>query len=190
MTPQNLMDYVKIYENQIDKNTCSEAVKNLEKSKWVKHSYHEPKFDLSITYDYDLSVTNEEIPEKNYINQQVWNCLEKYILKDFMSFSEWFDGWNGYSFVRFNKYDPNTLMRLHCDHIQTLFDGTRKGIPILTILGALNDEYEGGEFVMFQDKVIPFPTGSIIVFPSNFMFPHQVLPVKSGVRYSFVSWSW
>jgi predicted 2-oxoglutarate/Fe(II)-dependent dioxygenase YbiX len=71
-----------------------------------------------------------------------------------------------------------------------MFDGQRKGIPTLTVLGGLNDDYEGGELMMFGDKQIYLPSGSVIVFPSNFMYPHEVKPVKSGIRYSYVSWSW
>ena len=31
-------------------------------------------------------------------------------------------------------------------------------------------------------------TGDILIFPSNFMYPHRVEPVKKGIRFSFVSW--
>ena len=40
---------------------------------------------------------------------------------------------------RFNKYIKGTQMRTHYDHIQSMFDGTMKGIPILSIVGLLND---------------------------------------------------
>ena len=30
--------------------------------------------------------------------------------------------------------------------------------------------------------------GSAVVFPSNFMFPHEVEKVTSGVRYSIMTW--
>jgi predicted 2-oxoglutarate/Fe(II)-dependent dioxygenase YbiX len=54
---------------------------------------------------------------------------------------------------------------------------------------ALNDEYEGGEFAFFGSEVkIRADKGSAIMFPSNFMYPHQILPVTSGVRYSIVTW--
>lgn len=29
----------------------------------------------------------------------------------------------------------------------------------------------------------------MIVWPSNFMFPHRVAPVTKGVRFSVVSWA-
>ena len=81
-------------------------------------------------------------------------------------------------------------MHEHCDHIHSLFDGNRKGIPTLSILGLLNDNFEGGEFVMFGDTTIEFKKGDLLLFPSNFLFPHRVDPVKKGTRYSFISWSW
>jgi len=99
-------------------------------------------------------------------------------------------GVNDRSTVRFNKYEVGAQMRIHADHITTLFDGTRRGIPVLTVLGVLNEDYEGGEFVLFDNLIIPFKTGDIVVFPSNFLYPHAVQPVTKGTRYSYVSWAW
>ena len=38
-------------------------------------------------------------------------------------------------------------MAEHCDHIHSIFEGERKGIPVMTALGSLNDDYMGGEFL-------------------------------------------
>lgn len=184
------MDYVKVYKNFIDKNLCREVVNYANNFEWEKHKYFKAVTNESIQFENDLSVSAGNIPLAKQINQKVWDAINQYVLKDFSSFEPWFDGWSGHSYVRFNRYDEKTEMRLHCDHIHSLFDGTRKGIPVLTILGVLNDNYKGGEFMMFGDKKIELPEGSVIVFPSNFMFPHEVKPITSGVRYSFVSWSW
>jgi len=80
-------------------------------------------------------------------------------------------------------------MQNHCDHISSLFDDGR-GIPILSIIGLLNDDYEGGDFIMFDDKKIETKKGDLMIFPSNFLYPHEITPVTKGVRYSFVSWAW
>lgn len=184
------MDYVKIYENHIPKDLCKLSVKNLENINWEKHRFYFPDTHEFKSYDNELSVSVDNIPEKEEINKQVWFAIERYILKDFKSFGEWFGGWQGYTSIRFNRYDPTTQMKLHCDHIQSMFDGDRKGIPTLTVLGALNDDYEGGELFMFGEHHVHLPAGAVVVFPSNFMFPHEVKPVKSGIRYSYVSWSW
>lgn len=190
MIPQNLTDYVKVYENHLSKDLCKSAVENLANINWREHTFYLSAEDKHISYDHELSVSHETIPEKQEINKQVWFAIERYILKDFKSFKPWFSGWDGYSEIRFNRYDPTTQMKLHCDHIQSMFDGQIKGIPILTILGSLNDDYEGGELLMFGDHRIHLPAGAVVVFPSNFMFPHEVKPVKSGIRYSYVSWTW
>lgn len=190
MIPQHLSEYVKVYENHLSLDLCKSACEHLQNINWQEHTFHHVGTDTFVSYDHELSISNENIPEKEEINKQVWFALEQYILKDFASFGDWFAGWQGYSSVRFNRYDETTQMKLHCDHIHTLFDGQRRGVPVLTVLGALNDDYEGGELVMCGDQQIHLSVGSVVVFPSNFMFPHEVKPVKSGTRFSYVSWSW
>ena len=190
MTPQNLIDYVKVYENHIPADLCKSACENLAKINWQEHTFYQPREDKHISYENELSISYDDIPEKAEINKQVWYAIERYILKDFASFGDWFGGWSGYSNIRFNRYDETTQMEIHCDHIHSLFDGQFKGVPVLTVLGALNNDYEGGELMMFGDQKIHLPAGAVIVFPSNFMYPHEVKPVKSGIRYSYVSWSW
>ena len=54
---------------------------------------------------------------------------------------------------------------------------------------ALNDGYEGGEFAFFdRELVYNLKKGSCIMFPSNFMYLHEIMPVTSGTRYSIVTW--
>ena len=54
---------------------------------------------------------------------------------------------------------------------------------------ALNDNFEGGEFAFFNREVSYKVTkGSAIMFPSNFMYPHEILPISSGTRYSIITW--
>jgi hypothetical protein len=54
---------------------------------------------------------------------------------------------------------------------------------------ALNDDYEGGEWAFFgREKIIKVPKGAAVLFPSNFMYPHEILPITNGTRYSVVTW--
>ena len=69
-------------------------------------------------------------------------------------------------------------MHWHADRVQQMFDGERKGIPTLSIVGTLNDDYEGGDFVMLKDEVVAMPKGSVLIFPSTFMYIHTVTPSK------------
>ena len=79
-------------------------------------------------------------------------------------------------------------MRKHFDHIHSIFDGQLKGIPILSFVGVLNDDYEGGKMLV-RDVEFPLKPGDIIIMPSCFMFPHEISEITKGTRYSFVSWA-
>ena len=71
-----------------------------------------------------------------------------------------------------------------------MFDGNRKGIPILSIIGLLNSEFTGGELILLEDREINLQKGDIVIFPSLFLYPHRVNQVTHGTRYSFASWVW
>lgn len=54
---------------------------------------------------------------------------------------------------------------------------------------SLNDNYEGGEWSFFNgEKIFKAPKGSAVLFPSTFLYPHGILPVTNGSRYSIVTW--
>lgn len=186
----DLKDYVKFYDF-LDKNFCDNLVKSIQDNDWNIHTYHSETDKILKSYDTDLSVClDQNLQQTKIINEKMWNVLNDYIRKDFSYMNDWFSCWNGYSYIRYNRYDVDKEMKLHCDHIQTLFDGSRRGIPTLSILGALNDDYEGGELVFWETEVMELKAGQIMVFPSNFLYPHLVRPVTRGTRYSFVSWCW
>ena len=43
---------------------------------------------------------------------------------------------------------------------------------------------------MFDDTEIHLEVGDLLIFPSNFLYPHKVNMVTEGTRHSFVSWVW
>lgn len=188
--PMGLRDYVKIYEGVVSSQECARLVEVLGGVSWDKHTYHIAQQDKTISYENDLSTSFNDAQEAKDLQKKVWSTIERYVLRDFGWMGQWFDGWLGHSRVRFNRYEVGTEMRLHCDHIRSLFDGVTKGIPVLSVLGALNDDYEGGELLFWGGEKIDLRAGSVMVFPSNFMYPHEVKKVTRGARYSFVSWAW
>jgi len=86
------------------------------------------------------------------------------------------------------KYEEGGFYKWHTDHSGPLFPRT------MSMILLLNNDYEGGE-LMFSDadckNEISFKTkvARLIVWPSNFMFPHKVNPVTKGTRYSIVAWA-
>ena len=126
------------------------------------------------------------------IGSEIFDVLEKYIKKYFsyIDNDQFKDGGlRNISDVRFNKYNSNSLMKPHIDHIRDLFDGEQKGIPILSMVGLLNDDFIGGEFLLCGNNM-KLKKNSLLIWPSYFMYPHEVKLIKEGTRYSFVAWCW
>ena len=86
------------------------------------------------------------------------------------------------------KYFENGKYTAHVD------DGPDSNRSVTVILN-LNDEYEGGDFLFFdptkKTEIIrreKLKKGSLLFFPSNFLYGHSVEPITKGTRYSIVSW--
>ena len=93
-----------------------------------------------------------------------------------------------YTNFRINCYETGGFMKEHIDNIHHSH-GQKTGYPHLTSLIFLNDNYEGGEFMMLDETYKPeVKQGSVIVFPSNFMYDHEVKKVTKGNRYSVMTW--
>ena len=87
---------------------------------------------------------------------------------------------------RINRYNEGGFMSSHVDNIHHSH-GQQYGYPQVTALLYLNDNYEGGVFKVADKTVYP-EKGSAIIFPSNFMFPHEAGVVTKGTRWSIVTW--
>jgi len=183
----DLKDYIKVY-NTLEKSLCKKIRKELENIEdWKTHTFYsydkndyKPKNN---TKELDISWSN--IKTKKILTDKIWKTIYQYIIVDFKS--DHFKSWNGFTSIRFNRYKKGTTMRMHYDHIHSLFDGRYKGIPVISFIGVLNENYTGGELII-NDQKIDSKAGDIIIFPSCFLYPHEVKEVKKGTRYSFVSW--
>ena len=91
-----------------------------------------------------------------------------------------------------NKINQNVDFKIFCDlmSINTKNINTNKNIRI----GGPMDTNRG--FVLHSnDHVLPdtkirLNKGEVVVFPSNFLYPHKLLEITEGVRYSFIVWVW
>ena len=191
---RNIEHYFYHKANFLDEKFCKNSINELKKSEWAKHDWvtsagltTQPSGDN----EPDRISADMFSPDVGKINNLIVDKLQSTILEYIESLKfDWFDSWAGYSTIKFIKYSQGQTMQNHCDHIHSLFDGERKGVPILSIIGILNDDYEGGELIMFEDKKIKTKKGDLLIFPSNFLYPHEITPVTKGVRYSYVSWVW
>ena len=71
------------------------------------------------------------------------------------------------------------------DHIDDSPNLTRR----ISLTYYLNDDYEGGD-VEFRRFGLRFKAqkNQLLLFPSNFVYNHQVHPVTDGLRYVIVQW--
>ncbi len=183
--------YIKNLEGFISNEICDKSVEELtlKDNDFRQHTFYSSKTKKDLTYsgDKELDITKTHTSTKKHIMDKIFDGLHEYMSHINLPY---YSGWAGYSSIRWNRYKETRLMAEHCDHIHSLFSGDRQGVPILSVLGSLNDDYTGGELVFFGDQTIKFGKGDLLIFPSNFLYPHRVEPVTSGTRWSYVSWVW
>jgi len=85
------------------------------------------------------------------------------------------------------KYIPGGHYKFHVDDCNTV----RR---TLSLIYFVNDNYEGGDLVfklIGTEEILKIDRkkNRLVVWPSNFMYPHSVTPVLKGTRYSVVSWA-
>jgi predicted 2-oxoglutarate/Fe(II)-dependent dioxygenase YbiX len=82
------------------------------------------------------------------------------------------------------KYEVGDFYTSHIDQVSV---DTHRSVSIILYL---NENFTGGVLRFpFQRIEITPRSGLLVLFPSNFMYRHEALPVKSGVKYSLVSWA-
>lgn len=77
-----------------------------------------------------------------------------------------------------SKYDKGANMGKHVDSYD------ENGSETISVVGYINDDYEGGEIEFPEQNIIVKPTaGSIIIFPSQKPYFHSSNIIKNGNKY-------
>lgn len=87
------------------------------------------------------------------------------------------------NYLKVIKYENGQEFKYHWDN------GGEYDYRIKSISIQLSENYEGGEMVLWGyngDVLFDKTIGNIIIFDSG--LPHQIFPIKSGIRYSLVFW--
>ena len=117
----------------------------------------------------------------NAIKEKIFHCVDHYKKKHD---------------IRINKISQLDLLKYDANEFKAGYDfhqdfGSKVTERHLSISICLNNEYEGGEFVFDISEghyTVPQNVGDAVIFPSNFMFPHQVNKVTKGTRYALIGW--
>lgn len=184
---KNLNDYIVIIKNALTYPLCDAILDEFKDSNEWEDTLigNISQIDKKIRNCQSIGISYQSNIEKN---KKVRLKLDKYI---FLSAAKCIQEYNnkflhckieedsGYDLL---KYPEGCFYTEHTDS----FKARPRAVSCSFIL---NDGFEGGEFAFFDRELkYKLEKGDAIMFPSNFMYPHEVMPVTKGTRYSIVTW--
>ena len=184
-TIMEIKDYIHVKENGISTDLCDDILNEyVPTNEWKVGTIG----DNAITdvrkcdtiFMSNASVKTNDIRKglDERVYESVWECVREYLSKYTTSICNIATD-SGYGLLWYKSGD----------YIGPHIDASGRRPRELSCSLILNDDYEGGEFAFFDQKVkFNLIKGDIIMFPSNFMYPHEVLPVTSGTRYAIITW--
>ena len=182
---KELKDYIFVVSNVVPLELCDAVLSEYKNCVDWENAIVKNGENLKIRNCQTVGISFSSIIEKNKetrqkIDKDLFTCAAKAI----QEYKEKFSLCNieqdsGYDLL---KYELGGFYTTHTDSFK---DRPRA----VSCSFALNDGYEGGEFAFFnRELVYNLEKGACIMFPSNFMYPHEIMPVTSGTRYSIVTW--
>lgn len=183
---KSLEDYIFTMDNIVPEELCDRIINEYsECSFWTPTSIGTGDVDNNIRNCNVINISQDIVLQKNLeirkkIDEDFYICASKAIneyRKLFPEVASEID--TGYELLRYEKG------QFYIQHTDS-FKNQQRSVSCSFLL---NDDFEGGEFAFFdREIVISGSKGSIIMFPSNFMYPHEIMPVISGTRYSIITW--
>ena len=181
-----LEDFIVVLDNIVPPELCDEILLEYKDSNdWAKTAVGQGEYNPEIRSCETISLSVDRVINKNFdvrkkIDDDLFkcanNCLKQYFER-FPNLTAETD--TGYELLRYQKGQK------YIQHTDSFIQQQRS----ITCSMLLNDDYEGGEFGFFDREILIIGgKGSAIIFPSNFMYPHEVLEVISGTRYSIITW--
>jgi len=182
----DVRDYIVVFENVISRTFCDTILEEFNnEEEWVKTVVGQGVVDNKIRSAETIIISYPHVIEKNLevrqkIDQNIFNSAELAIRK----YNEKFP------LAKIEEDSGYELLRYKEGQFYTQHTDSFKARPrAVSCSFALNDDYEGGEWGFFDRGItLKAPKGSAVLFPSNFMYPHEIMPVTKGTRYSIITW--
>ena len=182
-----LKDYILVLEDIIPHNLCDDILNEYENSnEWLDNLVGgKGNINKEIRNCTSIGMSLNEVIQKNKVvrkilDDQVFECVKKVIQKYNEKFKQaLISKDSGYELLKYQKGG------FYTQHVDSFTEIPRT----ISCSFILNDNFKGGEFSFFNNTLVySLKKGSAIMFPSNFLYPHSVLPVIKGRRYSIVTW--
>lgn len=186
--PSNTLEqYIHVFDNILSEELCDMIFEEYANSdEWVDTLVGpERNLNKNVRNCRQLLLSDSEVIEINpdkrlKIDEMIHESVNK-VIREYTKVHEDFsiDIDTGYTLL---KYEEGEFYIEHTDSFKQQQRSLSCSIQ-------LNEDYMGGEFAFFgREMMIRSKKGSAIVFPSNFMYPHEVMPVTQGTRYSIITW--
>lgn len=182
---RSLEDHIVLLKGVVTHNLCDAIVAEYKDSSEWGSAPIESGVNQDIRNCTTIGMSFQDVIEKNkhvrlaldkYMHVSVTEIISKY-RGMFPTCAISYD--TGYNLLRYKEGD------FYKQHIDS-FTSTPRAVSCSI---ALNDGFEGGEFAFFDRELMyKVEKGDALLFPSNFMYPHEVMPVIKGTRYSIVTW--
>jgi predicted 2-oxoglutarate/Fe(II)-dependent dioxygenase YbiX len=182
----DVRDYIVTFENIIAHNTCDVVINEFSnEEEWTKTVVGQGVVDNKIRSAETIVISYPRVIEKNLeIRQKIDNDIFNSAGLAIKKYNEKFP------LTKIEEDSGYELLRYKEGQFYTQHTDSFKARPrAVSCSFALNDDYEGGEWGFFNRGItLKAPKGSAVLFPSNFMYPHEIMPVTKGTRYSIVTW--
>lgn len=179
-----LEDYVKVYYDVVPEDLCDAIIKEYSNS----NDWEEARTTGGVQTDVRnvdvITISQDRIIGNSELRRQLDDRLFVSVSSVSRKYSEEFEHFvinvdTGYELLR---YKEGQFYTQHTDSFIT----QQRSLSCSLIL---NDDYEGGEFCFWDGTMMHRPPkGAALVFPSNFMYPHEIKPVTKGQRISIITW--
>ena len=182
---KNINDYIVVFKDIVPLDLCDAILKEYANSnEWIDATAHyKLKKDVRNVMSISMS-TSQVITVNEHIRRNLDQCVYS---SAWMAIKKYNEKFNEAHIEQDSGYE---LLRYKTGQFYTQHTDSFKAEPrSVSCSFGLNDDYEGGEFAFFNREIkIKVPKGAAVMFPSNFMYPHEILPVTKGIRYSIVTW--
>lgn len=183
---KNVNDYIVVFEEVMTHALCDAILEEFSnEEEWQRTAVAGGIVREDIRSAETIIISYSQVIEKN---TKVRQKLDKYV---FASAGLVIKKYNEkFSHCRIEEDSGYELLRYKEGQFYTQHTDSFKARPrAVSCSFALNDDYEGGEWGFFNREIVTkAPKGSAILFPSNFMYPHEIMPVTKGTRYSIITW--
>jgi len=152
---------------------------------------YKAKENMTIRTGVDKNIRNVKgyhLTFKNATDMFYWNYIKKEIERLYYFYKIKFPKMTSSKINQIDllKYTNGGKYEIHTDHYT---NSPRH----LSVIINLNNDYKGGDLIFTDQKEkeikrFKLNKGSVVFFPSNFMYPHSIQPITEGTRYSIVAW--